>query len=519
MADNSSRTFRRDAAPAKRDTSDPLAELARLIGQSDAQRGSGRNAARQPETYDDPAPALDWSAAHDDDYDQYGQADEPYPPQPADETWSSEQAYEEEPPATQRYVRPPVGHDEAAGDPRRNTGRRAAQFDGGSRSGSLPYIPPGQGGYLADQHAQYADHSQAGDEGHAHDQYDEEDASPPRRSGTMIMVAVLGVAVLGTAGALGYRAMFGGSVIPSLPPIIKPSNTPIKIVPQHDAQTGSTSQTDAGQKGTGDQLVNHEEQPVDVQSVNPAPHMVTTIPVISNSTDAPLPDGGPAGSADQGAPPAPPPTFGDANSPPQQFGVATPDAPAQPAPQAQPPASRSVHTLTILPQQQSAAPQEAPAQPRETHAANVRRPATRPTGEARTASAGPLSLVPGQDGGALPPPPRAPRTTSTRGAGPMALTTASTEPAGASPARGGAYAVQVTSQRSEAEAEAAFRSLQAKYPQQLGSRRAFVRRADLGAKGIYYRALVGPFATGEEAVSLCSSLKAAGGSCLIQRNE
>jgi cell division septation protein DedD len=83
---------------------------------------------------------------------------------------------------------------------------------------------------------------------------------------------------------------------------------------------------------------------------------------------------------------------------------------------------------------------------------------------------------------------------------------------------GGGYAVQVSSQRSEAEAEAAFRALQAKYPQELGGRRPVVRRADLGAKGVYYRALVGPFASGEQATELCSKLKAAGGSCIIQRN-
>ena len=45
-----------------------------------------------------------------------------------------------------------------------------------------------------------------------------------------------------------------------------------------------------------------------------------------------------------------------------------------------------------------------------------------------------------------------------------------------------------------------------------------VHRADLGAKGIYYRVLVGPFANANEAVELCGKLKAAGGNCLIQRN-
>jgi hypothetical protein len=85
-------------------------------------------------------------------------------------------------------------------------------------------------------------------------------------------------------------------------------------------------------------------------------------------------------------------------------------------------------------------------------------------------------------------------------------------------APGGSYSVQVSSQRSEADAEASYRALQAKFPTQLGTRDAFIRRADLGDKGIFFRALVGPFTTSEQAAELCSSLKAAGGQCLIQRN-
>jgi len=60
--------------------------------------------------------------------------------------------------------------------------------------------------------------------------------------------------------------------------------------------------------------------------------------------------------------------------------------------------------------------------------------------------------------------------------------------------------------------------LQAKYPNQLGGREPIVRRADLGAKGTYYRALVGPFASIEQAAGVCRSLKAAGGNCIVQRN-
>jgi len=55
----------------------------------------------------------------------------------------------------------------------------------------------------------------------------------------------------------------------------------------------------------------------------------------------------------------------------------------------------------------------------------------------------------------------------------------------------------------------------AAYPDQLSGRQLIIRRADLGAAGIYYRALGGPFASAEKAAKLCSGLKAAGGDCII----
>ncbi len=88
----------------------------------------------------------------------------------------------------------------------------------------------------------------------------------------------------------------------------------------------------------------------------------------------------------------------------------------------------------------------------------------------------------------------------------------------ASNAPSGRYAVQVTSQHSEADAKASFKELRAKFPSQLSGREPIIRRADLGSKGVYYRAMVGPFASMQEAAGVCSSLKAAGGNCLVQRN-
>jgi hypothetical protein len=83
---------------------------------------------------------------------------------------------------------------------------------------------------------------------------------------------------------------------------------------------------------------------------------------------------------------------------------------------------------------------------------------------------------------------------------------------------GGGFAVQVTSERNESNAQAALQALLQKYPNQLSGRQPIIRRADLGAKGIYYRVLVGPFASAEEAAGLCGKLKAAGGNCIVQTN-
>jgi hypothetical protein len=78
--------------------------------------------------------------------------------------------------------------------------------------------------------------------------------------------------------------------------------------------------------------------------------------------------------------------------------------------------------------------------------------------------------------------------------------------------------VQVSSQRSQSEAEASFRAMQTKYPSAFSGHSPIIRRADLGAKGVFYRALVGPFANSGDAGHFCSSLKAAGGQCIVQKN-
>ena len=80
------------------------------------------------------------------------------------------------------------------------------------------------------------------------------------------------------------------------------------------------------------------------------------------------------------------------------------------------------------------------------------------------------------------------------------------------------YVVQIALQRSKVDAQASVRQLKAKFPSELGSQEATVRRADLGPKGVYYRALVGPFGSADDADRFCSKLKAAGGQCTVQKD-
>jgi cell division septation protein DedD len=86
------------------------------------------------------------------------------------------------------------------------------------------------------------------------------------------------------------------------------------------------------------------------------------------------------------------------------------------------------------------------------------------------------------------------------------------------PTAGNKYIVQLSSQRSEAAAQATSRGLQTKYADLFGGLAPFIRRSDLRDKGVYYRVLIGPFAAFGEANQLCGSLKKSGGDCVVQKN-
>jgi hypothetical protein len=82
---------------------------------------------------------------------------------------------------------------------------------------------------------------------------------------------------------------------------------------------------------------------------------------------------------------------------------------------------------------------------------------------------------------------------------------------------GSGYLVQLSSQRSEEQALAAFNGLKKRYPSLLGNRDANIQRADLGDRGIYYRVRVGPMTDQAGATQFCEQLRSSGGSCFVTR--
>ncbi len=80
-----------------------------------------------------------------------------------------------------------------------------------------------------------------------------------------------------------------------------------------------------------------------------------------------------------------------------------------------------------------------------------------------------------------------------------------------------AWAVQLIGERLESTALARYNQLQKKYQPILGGREPLIVRTTLGSAAIWHRIRVAA-ETREAAETLCSRLRAAGGTCLVQRN-
>jgi cell division septation protein DedD len=92
---------------------------------------------------------------------------------------------------------------------------------------------------------------------------------------------------------------------------------------------------------------------------------------------------------------------------------------------------------------------------------------------------------------------------------------AASAPAPAATQPVGKFGVQIAARRSEAEARAAIDVMRAKFPSLLGHEWATINRVSL-PQGLFYRVLVGPLGSAQQAAQLCSSLKAQGAECFIR---
>jgi hypothetical protein len=356
-----------------------------------------------------------------------------------------------------------------------------------------PYDEPQDGSYAEDQFhdSRYA---AAPQDGHESENYffdgaptptdDRSYDDPPRgraKNGIVTAIVLIGCGMLGTAGAYGYRTYYSGTR-PTDAPIISAEKSPNKMVP---APSGGDSQSGKSLDRIGasnERVVARQEEPVTLPDPN-GPRVVLPAPFTTS------PGPGPSAAQPAGAP----------TEPKKVHTVAIrPDGVAEPM------MSRPVGGVDSPPLQTPAPANTATRQP----------PAAKPGTSPARNGGGPLSLEPqGQTGDTASAYQQAPQRPATAPANVPRLASAA-----APPASGGGYVVQISSQRSEADAQASFRSLQSKFPSQLGDREAIVRRADLGPKGIFYRAMVGPFGSAGDADQFCGGLKAAGGQCIVQKN-
>jgi cytoskeletal protein RodZ len=469
----SSDPYRRAAEPPRpsqeASARDPLAELARLLGQSDpfADLGRSNSRERQQDAHDAPATAPeDWQGAP---------VREPQVAAGGDTQRRSAQgsSYGSNYATSRDYAHPAAperadwrAESRVYDEPEHGADQQSQHYDEQSQHYGDDHTDDGQ--YDA-QEAEYAYQDDVPLQPHEDELYD--DAPRARRGGFATALALIGCAVLGTAGAYAYRSYFGHPSSTQPPPVITADNsTPTKIVPASagDPQASNVAQ-DRSANADKERIASKQEEPVALKesASQAAPRVVQPAPV-----------------------------------PPGQ-GASTSTEP------------KKIRTVVIHPDASDVSAKPVTSQSAAAQAAAASRPTAPPAvPKAATASAarnsGPISLDPQSSEPAAAPPARV-RTA----AAPPPSTRSAPE---ATESAAGGFLVQLSSQKSEAEAHSSFRSLQAKFPNELGDLQPIIRRADLGSKGVFYRTLVGPFTSAQEASQFCANYKAAGGQCVVPNN-
>src|SRR5437867_650097 len=438
------------SADEARGESDPLAELARLIGQNDPLGAPAKPAPRPLQSRANVRPQQEYDLPEEEPeappsppaWMQRARHETPLPPPPLpqeyDQKYDDEPEYQQPAPvhplhryAAQPPQAPAQDYDEApqqyADEPQHDPSRYDDALYGRLETGEHDYQR--DPAYPDDPYAYQGE-------------YEEEPAPKKRSSGLMTVAAVLALAVVGTGAAFAYRT-FVGSPRSGEPPIIRADNSPTKVVPaQSDASAANNPDRMLPGDG-GEKLVSREETPVDVNSRSGAPRVV--FPPLNQNANPP-----PAASV---SPSAPMPAAANGTMPNNEpRRVRTLAVKGEPADNGGIPAGASPPPPKP-PTPSTAAPAAAPAAP----------PARNPASANASANA-PMSLAP--QASESEPQTRVAATNPTQ-----------TAPAGASEG-GGSFLVSVTSQDSESAARESFRVAQGKYASVLGSRSPVIKRVD-----------------------------------------
>ncbi len=300
----------------------------------------------------------------------------------------------------------------------------------------------------------------------------ESDVEPQRKSRKAIyaMGGALCVVLAGVAGTYAFRST---PATEASAPTIKAVSGPLKVVPETPAPAGgattaatSTVLDKSGEKIGSSRVVSSEEQPVDLSQVRTATIPAANAPARPNNafpepikvkTVSVRPDGTIISPAETAARPTNPPIM-----PPQQRTASAASAPqpavpaaAAPAPAPAAPAGSAAKTTNRV-----AAPTEAPA--------------AKPV---QTAAATPVQAP--------------------------------------SVAKGG-FAVQLAAAGSEAEARDKIGKYQRQFASSLNGHAPGVVKGDVNGKSVW-RIRVGGLAR-EEALSICTGIKDAGGACFVAAN-
>ena len=435
-------------APVTRN--DPLAELARIVGQDDPFHSLlGEKSRQRPQ---DPAGLDDLFEVR------------PEPREPERQSYELRASGGNAAPAAQpAYAEPAVAYEDYQAPETHGPDSFDSRYDQvygqpeAAQSESLVYAP--------------------------HDEHGHRAAKAGARKGMLALGAVAGAVLLGLGGAFVYNG--GGSALMSgEPPLITAKNEPTKIQPQTPGGVEIPNQNkqiyERAANETPTKIVNREEQPVDVRQATRVPNANAEF---TGTTDSPgkaqqngglnlgeprrvrtvsiRPDGGVVGSDSAASRPA-----------------AVPGAAMAMAQTAQPAPISAASNPAMPVRQAAASPVSTPSSP----TTQPRPAATTPAAAAPKATPAPVAT-----GGPSPQPSSTPATQPApqRVASAQPVTIApSTAPAAADPGATGAFSVQLGVSPSEAEARTTFQKLQQKYAD-LSGRGSMIRKADVnGGHGL-----------------------------------